>query len=611
MCGIFAAISSRCVEELIISGLERLEYRGYDSAGIGVIDQDNKLQCLKVVGKVKNLRQALDNNKISGTVGIAHTRWATHGMPAEINAHPMISHQQIALVHNGIIENSELLKADLISYGYHFTSHTDTEVIVHYLHWHYNKTQDFILALRNTVSLLKGSYALAIISVYDPAKIFLVKNSSPLVVGIGKEENFIASDALALLPLTKNFIYLEDGNIAEISSDNIAIYDSSDKKVIPEVYHINEDYEIADRGSYPYYMRKEIADQADALISCFMGRINKNSVTDLAFPQELQQKFAQLKHVYLVACGTSYHAALTAKYWLEAIAKISCTVEIASEFRYRQLVVHPDTLFVVLSQSGETADTLAALQLAEQLNFMTTLAICNVPESSITRQAEHVFFMRAGAEIGVASTKAFTTQLVSLLLLAVSIAKRQNKLLVEQELEIIDALHALPSYVSAISSNDKEILRYAQHFIDKDHALFIARGSLYPIAMEGALKLKEISYIHAEAYPGGELKHGPLALVDNNMPVVALAPQHYLLFDKIKSNIASVVARGGTLYVLTDVVNHFDHSGVYVVNMPHVNSIIAPIVYSVPLQLLAYHVALLKGANVDQPRNLAKSVTVE
>lgn len=615
MCGIFAATASGNIVPMLVHGLEHLEYRGYDSAGIAVIDKAGQLQRLRIIGKVAVLAQALQDDataaRITGNIGIAHTRWATHGIPAVVNAHPMVAQQQIALVHNGIIENYEQLRTKLLGLGYHFTSQTDTEVIVHYLHWQLMQTGDLLSAIQNTITVLQGSYALAIVTIAQPQTLIAVKNGSPLVIGLGQRANFVASDVLALLAITKDFIYLEDGNIAMITADNLTVYDSHGKQLQLPLHHIGEQYDAMELGCYPYFMRKEIAEQATALTACFMGRINQHSLSNLAFTQELQTCFAKVRHVQLVACGTSYHAALTAKYWLEAIARVAVNVEIASEFRYRQPVIQEQTLFVVLSQSGETADTLAALKLAKELNYLHTLAICNVPQSTITREAEHVFFMRAGMEIGVASTKAFTTQLLSLLLLTLAITKSQNNLSLAYETQVISALHGLPAQVAAIAANDQYIINLARHFLDKDHALFIGRGEFYPIAMEGALKLKEISYIHAEAYPGGELKHGPLALVDSKMPVIALAPQQDILFDKMKANISAVAARGGILYVLTDVPQQFGDIGAHIINMPVVPAIVAPIVYSIPLQLLAYHVAVLKGANVDQPRNLAKSVTVE
>lgn len=613
MCGIVGAIAERRVEKVLIEGLKRLEYRGYDSAGLTLIDTQQQLNRLRVLGKVSELEKqwtdAASKQQIRGNIGIAHTRWATHGVPSERNAHPFVSHDEIALVHNGIIENYQLLRTELLAAGYQFSSETDTEVVVHYIHYHYSKTQNLLLAVQKTVAQLEGSYALAIISTKNPGYLIAVSHGCPLVIGKGTSENFIASDILALLPVAQEFIYLENQDIAEITKDSIQIYDAQGKAVERPVNHADGHYDMVDRGEYRHFMRKEIAEQAQAIITCLDGRVTAAQISKAAFDLDLHKKLNDIKAIQLVACGTSYHAALVGKYWIEALTGIPVSVEIASEFRYRKAVVLPHTLFITLSQSGETADTLAALRLAKKMNYFDTLTICNVPQSTLTREANHVFLMRAGMEIGVASTKGFTTLLLSLLLFTVALGKGKQ-ISTEQEAAIISALHQLPSLFQSLSKQDDQIIQVAKHFVDKDHALFLGRGFLYPIALEGALKLKEISYIHAEGYPGGELKHGPLALVDHNMPVIALAPYDEL-FDKIKSNLAEVQARGGELYVITDAPEKFSQENMHLIPLPKIHPVVMPILYTLPLQLLAYHVAVLKGTDVDQPRNLAKSVTVE
>lgn len=613
MCGIVGAVAERHVEKILIEGLKRLEYRGYDSAGITMLDGLGNLNRLRVLGKVSELEKGLSDpakaSALRGNTGIAHTRWATHGAPSERNAHPFISHDEISLVHNGIIENHEALRQLLQAEGYNFTSDTDSEVIVHYIHYQYKQTQDLLKAVQKAIQGLEGAYALALVSRQCPGRVIAVRHGSPLVVGKGIGENFVASDVLALLPVAQEFIYLEDRDLVDLSCDAVRIYDAKGKVVERKLNLLDGHYDMVDRGEYRHYMRKEIAEQAQAVSTCLEGRVGPTQLSEAAFGLALQNKLSEIKAVQLVACGTSYHAALVGKYWIEALTGIPASVEIASEFRYRKPVVLPQTLFITLSQSGETADTLAALRLAKKMKYLDTLAICNVPESTLTREADHVFLMRAGMEIGVASTKAFTTQLLALLLFTLALGK-SRPLAPEQDSSIYTALQILPQLLNQVSGRDEQIVHLAHRFIDKHHALFLGRGILYPIALEGALKLKEISYIHAEGYPGGELKHGPLALVDRNMPVIVLAPKDEL-FDKVKSNLSEVQARGGELYVLTDVPHEFDAKKMQLLTMPAMHPVIAPLVYTLPLQLLAYHVAVLKGTDVDQPRNLAKSVTVE
>lgn len=611
MCGIIGAVAERNIEKVLIEGLKRLEYRGYDSAGIALINNNKQLQRVRTQGKVRALESAMNQSLLRGDTGIAHTRWATHGAPAEHNAHPLMSkNEEFALVHNGIIENHDELRTFLTGKGYHFVSETDTETVVHLLHYHFEQTNDLLEATRSTVAKLEGAYALGIVCARYPGRLIAVRHGSPLVIGKGIGENYIASDTLALMPVVQQFIYLEDNDIADVSSENVSIYvngQQTDRKI----HTLENTNDVADRGEYRHFMIKEIAEQSVAISNCLEGRLTHSHVVDTAFGLNAKTVFNRVKHVQLVACGTSYHAALVARYWLEALAGVPCSVEIASEFRYRKPVVQKDSLFVCLSQSGETADTLAALKLAKKIGYLSPLAICNVPESSLVRESDLHFMTRAGVEIGVASTKAFTTQLSALLLLTLLLG-RQNQMSAETEEHIVKALHALPSTIEATLKLDRTIANLATNFAEKQHALFLGRGALYPIALEGALKLKEISYIHAEGYPAGELKHGPLALVDKNMPVIAIAPNDELL-EKIKSNLQEVRARGGELYVFTDssaaVGGNTD--GVHIINMPQVDPVLAPIVYTIPMQLLAYHVAVLKGTDVDQPRNLAKSVTVE
>ncbi|MHB1948847.1 MAG: glutamine--fructose-6-phosphate transaminase (isomerizing) [Gammaproteobacteria bacterium] len=611
MCGIVGAVAERNIERILLEGLKRLEYRGYDSAGMAVTNTKKKVERLRTKGKVRELENLLNHTPLNGHTGIAHTRWATHGEPSEINAHPLVSHDQFALVHNGIIENHDVLRKMLIAEGYKFSSETDSETVVHLLHYHYKQSNDFLAATIATVNQLEGAYALGIISAEHPGRVIGVRHGSPLVVGKGSGENFFGSDTFALSHVVKQFYYLEDGDIADLTRDSVQIYTPDGKNVERPLHTSDSTYDVADRGEHRHYMSKEIAEQTRAITANLEGRIGKNCVLDSAFGLHAKELFKKAEHVQLVACGTSYHAAMVARYWIESLAGVPCSVEVASEFRYRKNVVPANSLFVTLSQSGETADTLAALRLAKKIGYISSLAICNVPESSLVRESDFNFMTRAGVEIGVASTKAFTTQLTALLMFTIALG-RQHDLSPETEQQIVKQLQQLPKIIETTLKLNGLIGQLAAKFVDKQHALFLGRGALYPIALEGALKLKEISYIHAEGYPAGELKHGPLALVDKNMPVIAIAPNNDLL-EKIKSNLHEVRARGGVLYVFTDnttgVCEQAD--GIHVIEMPVVDPIIAPIVYTIPLQLLAYHVAVLKGTDVDQPRNLAKSVTVE
>jgi glucosamine--fructose-6-phosphate aminotransferase (isomerizing) len=612
MCGIVGAAAKRPVAKLLIEGLKKLEYRGYDSAGIAVIDSGHQLQRLRVVGKVKELEGAMHAHPYQAHTGIAHTRWATHGIPSEKNAHPFVSHDEFALVHNGIIENHAGLRDALLREGYQFHSETDTEVVVHLIHQNYSQTKDFLKAVRHAVNQLEGAFSLCIISKHYAGRVIAVRQGSPLVIGKGQGENFIASDPLALLSVTQQFIYLEDKDIADITLDTMTIYNHEQKPVQRDVHHLSIQQDEVERGEYRHYMKKEIMEQPDAIAACLEGRLAHDHVLPAIFGPNAETVFPEVKHIQLVACGTSYHAAMVARYWLESLTNIPCSVEVASEYRYRDIAQSENSLFVTLSQSGETADTLAALRLAKKMNYLSTLSICNVPGSTMMREAELHFLTRAGTEIGVASTKAFITQLTALFLLA--LAMRRCKLgETELEKELVEQMRHLPVLAEKALHQDTAVAGWAKHFTTKEHAIFLGRGMFYPIALEGALKLKEISYIHAEGYPSGELKHGPLALVDNNMPVIAAAPAGYLL-EKTLSNLQEVRARGGKLFVLSDQVHLFHQdafSDAHLIAMPTVHFMLAPILYTIPLQLLAYHVAVLKGTDVDQPRNLAKSVTVE
>lgn len=610
MCGIVGAIAQRDVAPILLDSLKRLEYRGYDSAGMAVLHPENlTIQRIRTLGKVSQLAQAMTTQSSSGYVGIAHTRWATHGKPSEANAHPHLSSDDIALVHNGIIENYANIRDQLISLGYGFASETDTEVAAHTIHKYLDKN-DLLHAVYHATKELQGAYALGILSRKFPNQLIAVRRGSPLVIGLGSNEFFIASDTMALLPVAQQFIFLEEGDIASVSRNGVEIYDKELQLVERPIHTIDLKQDIIDRGEYRHYMEKEIFEQPQAISDTLEGRIANEKLLEQSFGVNASELFDKIKRVHIVACGTSYHAGLVGQYWIESLAKIPCTVSVASEYRYRNTVVESDTLFVTLSQSGETADTLAALRKAKSLNYLATLGICNVAESSLVRESELVFMTRAGIEIGVASTKAFTTQLISLILLSIALARRHG-LTDTEENQIVHALQHLPKTLEKALTSAEAIKQLASRFADKEHALFLGRGIEYPIAMEGALKLKEISYIHAEAYPAGELKHGPLALVDKNMPVVAVAPKDELL-EKLQSNLSEVQARGGELIIFAEKNTHLaDTKESTVIYLPEIHTLLAPILYTIPLQLLAYHVAVIKGTDVDQPRNLAKSVTVE
>jgi glucosamine--fructose-6-phosphate aminotransferase (isomerizing) len=611
MCGIVGAVADHDIVPVLIDGLRRLEYRGYDSAGVAVLNGTGTIRRTRTVGKVRNLEDALRADPAHGKLGIAHTRWATHGVPSERNAHPHISRDGIAIVHNGIIENHEELRAELLRHGYEFASETDTEVIAHRIHYHLKITGDLFKAVRATAAELEGAYALAVMSQHDPDRIVLAREGCPVVIGLGEDENYVASDVAALLPVTRRFVILEEGDVAEIRRASYRILDREGNTVQRAAHQSELSADYAEKGEYPHYMLKEIHEQPRAVAQTLQERVAGGKLLEAAFGPAATAVFARTEAVRIVACGTSFHAASVAKYFVEQICRLPCWVEIASEYRYRNPVVPRNTLFVSVSQSGETADTLAALRLAKQAGYLSQLAICNVPESSLVRESELVMLTRAGPEIGVASTKAFTTQLAALGMLVVALAKHHGTD-AERERGLVQRLLGTPSLIESALALDGRIRELAQRFADKQHALFLGRGPMHPIAMEGALKLKEISYIHAEAYPAGELKHGPLALVDAEMPVIAVAPNNDLL-EKLKSNLQEVRARGGELYVFADPESGIEPSdGVTVIQMPrHVSYTQAPAVYTVPLQLLAYHCAILRGTDVDQPRNLAKSVTVE
>ena len=610
MCGIVGAVAERNVVPILMEGLRRLEYRGYDSAGIALLD-DGKITRIRRVGKVQELQSALDEQPVSGDTGISHTRWATHGVPNETNAHPHVSGDQIALVHNGIIENYEELREGLRKHGYDFSSDTDTEVVAHRIHFNMQDGGDFVAAVKKTVAELEGAYALAVLSVEHPGELIMARAGAPAVIGLGLGENFVASDVAALLPVTRNFMFLEEGDIAHVRRTEITIWDVDGNEVERPVKESELTADAAERGSFRHYMQKEIHEQAAAVARTLDERIANGRVLDAAFGPKANEALDKAKGIHIVACGTSYHAGLVARYWIESLCRIPCTVEIASEYRYRSPVVPEGTLFVTISQSGETADTLAALRAAKEMGYVSTLAICNVPESSMVRESDLVMMTHAGPEIGVASTKAFTTQLTALALMTIALARRAG-LEEKQERALVTQLAELPGLIEQVLTLDSQIETLAEHFVDKHHALFLGRGVQNPVAMEGALKLKEISYIHAEAYAAGELKHGPLALVDEDMPVVSIAPDDNLL-EKLKSNLQEVRARGGELFVFADPRVQFgDRHGIHTTRMPAlIQDFQAPILYTIPLQLLAYHVAVLKGTDVDQPRNLAKSVTVE
>ena len=610
MCGIVGAVAERNITAILLEGLKRLEYRGYDSAGVAVFTNDNTLERMRRPGKVSELEQALETTPLVGRLGIAHTRWATHGAPCERNAHPHFS-GDLAVVHNGIIENHEALREQLKALGYVFTSDTDTEVIAHLLNHKLKDQPDLTAALKATVKELHGAYGLAVISAQQPDRLVAARSGSPLVIGLGLGENFLASDQLALRQVTDRFMYLEEGDIAEIQRDRVQIWDVDGQAVERDTVQYRDSAESAEKGEYRHYMLKEIHEQPSVVQRTLEGRLSQDQVLVQAFGPQAAELFAKVRNVQIVACGTSYHAGMVARYWLEELAGIPCQVEVASEFRYRKVVVQPDSLFVTISQSGETADTLAALRNAKELGFLASLAICNVSISSLVRESDLTLLTQAGREIGVASTKAFTTQLVGLLLLTLSLGQVRGTLAPGVEAELVEELRRLPIRLGEALAMDGIVEKVAELFAEKHHTLFLGRGAQFPVAMEGALKLKEISYIHAEAYPAGELKHGPLALVDNDMPVVTVAPNNELL-EKLKSNLQEVRARGGQLIVFADEKAGMSNGeGTHVVNMPHIHDILSPILYTIPLQLLSYYVAVLKGTDVDQPRNLAKSVTVE
>ncbi|MEH8017092.1 glutamine--fructose-6-phosphate transaminase (isomerizing) [Rheinheimera muenzenbergensis] len=609
MCGIVGAVAQRDVVDILVEGLRRLEYRGYDSAGVAVVTEAGNLTRLRRLGKVKELSDAVAASPVVGGTGIAHTRWATHGEPSERNAHPHVS-SNITVVHNGIIENHAPLREALKAKGYVFTSDTDTEVIAHLVEEELKAAGSLLAAVQATVKQLHGAYGTVLLDKTDSSRVVVARSGSPLVIGLGIGENFIASDQLALLPVTRRFIFLEEGDVAEITRHSVAIFDKDGNPVEREVHESNVSYDAGDKGQYRHFMLKEIYEQPHAINNTLEGRLSADSVLDETFGNGAAELFKQVKHVQIVACGTSYHSGMVARYWLESLGGISCNVEIASEFRYRKSFVQPNSLLVSISQSGETADTLAALRLAKDAGYLGSLTICNVAGSSLVRESDLAFMTRAGAEIGVASTKAFTTQLVGLAMLTMAIGK-YNGLTAAQQRELTDALKSLPAKLEQTLSLAPQIEALAEEFADKNHALFLGRGDQYPIAMEGALKLKEISYIHAEAYAAGELKHGPLALIDAEMPIIVVAPNNELL-EKLQSNVEEVRARGGILYVFADTDARFQSDATMrVINVPHVADILAPIVYTLPLQLLSYYVAIIKGTDVDQPRNLAKSVTVE
>ena len=610
MCGIVGAVAERNVTAILLEGLKRLEYRGYDSAGVAVFTNAGKLERMRRPGKVSELEQALAGEPLVGRLGIAHTRWATHGAPCERNAHPHFS-GDLAVVHNGIIENHEVLREQLKALGYVFTSDTDTEVIAHLLNHKLKDHSDLTTALKATVKELHGAYGLAVISASQPDRVVAARSGSPLVIGLGLGENFLASDQLALRQVTDRFMYLEEGDIADIRRESVAIWDVDGNSVEREAVQYRDGAEAADKGEYRHFMLKEIHEQPAVVQRTLEGRLSDKQVLVNAFGPQAAELFAKVRNVQIVACGTSYHAGMVARYWLEELAGIPCQVEVASEFRYRKVVVQPDTLFVTISQSGETADTLAALRNAKELGFLASLAICNVSISSLVRESDLTLLTQAGREIGVASTKAFTTQLVGLLLLTLSLGQVRGTLAEGVEARLVEELRRLPTRLGEALAMDSTVEKVAELFADKNHTLFLGRGAQYPVAMEGSLKLKEISYIHAEAYPAGELKHGPLALVDDDMPVVTVAPNNELL-EKLKSNLQEVRARGGQLIVFADEkAGMTNGEGTHVINMPHIHDTLSPILYTIPLQLLSYYVAVLKGTDVDQPRNLAKSVTVE
>lgn len=610
MCGIVGAIGERNVLPILVEGLRRLEYRGYDSAGVAVLQQDQSIGLCRTVGKVAELAAKLEQTPVSGQLGVAHTRWATHGGVTEANAHPHLSGDRVAVIHNGIIENYQAIKDELIAKGYEFRSETDTEVAAHLVHDYLEQGDDLVQAVGKAVKRFTGAFALLVYDARDPDRIVVSRVASPLVIGLGIGENFVASGVPALLPVTQRFIYLEQGDLAEITRSNVRILSADGDEVEREIHETQWTTESAEKGPYRHFMLKEIFEQPSALANTLYGRIESGRVVTESLGPQASELLPKVENIHIVACGTSYHAGCVAKYWLESLAGVTAQVEIASEYRYRKVAVPPNTLFLTLSQSGETADTLEALRMAKQAGYIGSLTVCNSAHSSMVRESDLVMMTQAGPEIGVASTKAFTTQLLSMLIVTLMLA-RQRGMSEAVEAELVPAVvHTAAAVEEALSMSD-DLKLLAEDFSEKDHTLFLGRGPMWPIAMEGALKLKEISYIHAEAYAAGELKHGPLALIDEDMPVVVVAPNNELL-DKLKSNMQVVRARGGQLYVFADrETNLEDEDGIKVITMPHAHRLIAPIVYTVPLQLLSYHVAVLKGTDVDQPRNLAKSVTVE
>ncbi len=608
MCGIIGGIAQRNVAPILLEGLQRMEYRGYDSAGIAVItDQDQSLQRLRIAGKVSALMDLYNHNPLIGKIGIAHTRWATHGKPAERNAHPLYSHQQIAVVHNGIIENYAELRDRLRNQGYEFQSETDTEVVAHLIYHHLQHEKDMLAAVRAARAELTGAYALGIINQQTPHQIFAVRRNVPLIIGLGLGENFFASDPLALSSITQRFIYLEDNDIAQVELDKVTIYDVQNTPVERTVHQLNISAEISSKGPYRHFMLKEIHEQPETLTQTLKEHIIEDHVAEQWLGPLAGELLSKAKRVHIVACGTSYHAGLVAKYWMEEYVGLPCVVEVASEYRYRHPAVEPDTLFVAISQSGETADTLAALRQAKQAGYVGTLSICNVPQSSLVRETDLALLTRAGPEIGVAATKTFTAQLLGLLLLVIHLAQHHQKSPPALN-NYVKTLNQLPSLVQQMLALDEPIQAFAKILADKQNAIFLGRGTLYPIALEGALKLKEISYIFVEAYPAGELKHGTLALIDEEIPIIVIAT-HNAISEKLTANVEEVQARSGTVYAFAD--QRISLPTENLIKMPAVPEILAPIIYTIPLQLLAYHTAILKGTDVDQPRNLAKSVTVE
>ena len=610
MCGIVGAVAQRDVVDILVEGLKRLEYRGYDSAGVAIVDNNNQLNRVRRLGKVQELADALTVNPLSGGTGIAHTRWATHGAPSEVNAHPHISSENIAVVHNGIIENHDELRKRLKGVGYEFVSETDTEVIAHLVHFELKTSENLLEAVQKTVKQLDGAYGTVVLDTADKSRIIVARSGSPLVIGYGVGENFIASDMMALLPVTRKFAFLEEGDVAEVTRFEVNVFDVNGAAVKREAKEQDISQDSGDKGEYRHYMLKETYEQPTAIRNTLEGRLSGNILDMNTFGEGADEIFKGIDHVQIIACGTSYHSGMVARYWLESLAGVSCNIEIASEFRYRKSHVPKNALIVTISQSGETADTLAALRLAKDIGYKASLVICNVAGSSLVRESDLAFMTKAGVEIGVASTKAFTTQLVGLLMMTLAIGKHHG--MSEQlQNEIASSLMSLPSKLEEVLALASSIEGLAEDFADKHHALFLGRGDQYPIAMECALKLKEISYIHAEAYAAGELKHGPLALIDADMPVIVVAPKNDLI-EKLKSNVEEVRARGGLMYVFADSdANFSSDETMKVINVPVCDDLIAPIVYTLPLQLLSYYVAIIKGTDVDQPRNLAKSVTVE